>query len=422
MAGTSEVEERADVVIVGAGHAGVQLVSALAKKQFAGSVVMIEAEEGYPYERPPLSKGYFSGEQQLGDILFRSPDYWENSPARLKTGETVTRVSADEHLIETAIGRKLRYGSLVWAAGGNARRLPLPGADLEGVYYVRTRADADALKKRAEKASRAVIIGGGYIGLESAAALREAGLAVTVFEAADRLLARVTSSPVSGFFRNLHVARGVEFRFGQSVTAIVGESALGVTGVRLANEEVLPADLVIIGVGLLPNVDVLATAGCATGNGIIVDEAHRTSLPDIYAIGDCASFANAYFEPGGQCRLESVPNATDHAQILAGVLTGEAPRQRAVPWFWSDQYDIKLKTVGLWSGHDTAVVRGNPDSGAFSVAYVKDGRLIALDAINGTADFAQARLLIERGAPVDQERLADPTIKLKDCTQPRVAA
>lgn len=418
MASTSEVEERADVVIVGAGHAGVQLVSALAKKQFAGSVVMIEAEEGYPYERPPLSKGYFSGEQQLGDILFRSPDYWGNSPARLMTGETVIRVNADEHLVETATGRKLRYESLIWAAGGNARSLPLPGADLAGVYYIRTLADADALKLRAEKSARAVIIGGGYIGLESAAALRKAGLAVTIFEAADRLLARVTSGPVSEFFRKLHVERGVEFRFGQSVAAIIGEGAHGVTGVRLASDEILPADLVIIGVGLLPNVDVLAAAGCATGNGIVVDEVHRTSLPDIYAIGDCASFASA----GGYHRLESVPNATEHAQILAGVLMGEQPRQRAVPWFWSDQYDVKLKTVGLLSGHDAVVVRGNPDSGAFSVAYLRDGRLIALDAINATADFAQARLLIESGAPVDYERLVNPTIKLKDCTTPRVAA
>lgn len=402
---------QADVVIVGAGHAGVQLVSALAKHGYAGSVIVISDEAVLPYERPPLSKGYLKGTESREALELRDARYWTDGPARLLLGTRAQAIEPGARTLHLDDGRQVAYGDLVWAAGGRARRLPIPGAELDGVHYIRTLEDADAILDAARDAKHAAIIGGGYIGLEAAASLRSLGLEVVVLEAAPRLLARVTSEPVSAYFKRLHENNGVEVRLDTVAEAIIGKAGK-VAGVALAGGAHIPTDLVIAGIGLVPCVDVLEAAGCEVADGVVVDAQLRTTLPHVYSIGDCTRWTSAH--AGGPVRIESIPNATEHAQILAATLSGGAPPVPTVPWFWSDQYTVKLKTAGLMAGHDRMLVRGAVEDGAFSVGYLKDGRLVALDAINSTPDFAQAKALIAQGAQIDPDRFRDPGAKLRN--------
>jgi len=314
-----------------------------------------------------------------------------------------------------ADGTAIGYGTLVWAAGGNARRLGCSGHDLVGVHAVRDRADVDRMKSELETANEIVIIGGGYVGLEAAAVLRKKDKHVTVLEAEPRVLARVAGEALSRFFEAEHRAHGVDIRLGAKVVAL-DESEGRVCGVRLASGESIPAELVIVGIGIDAAVEPLVQAGAASDNGVLVDLRGKTSLPDVYAVGDCAAHPNVHAN-GRVVRLESIQNANDQAMVVAKSIVGSlGPEDRydAVPWFWSNQYDLRLQTVGLSQGHDDVVVRGAPESRSFSVVYLRGGRVVALDCVNHTKDYVQGKALIAKGCEVDRARLARPDVTLKE--------
>ncbi|WP_137753212.1 FAD-dependent oxidoreductase [Sphingopyxis sp. L1A2A] len=399
-----------DVVIVGAGHGGAQVAIMLRTQKFAGTIAIIGDEPELPYERPPLSKEYFAGEKEFERIQLRPAKYWDEREVTMLLGQRVVSVDPAGHKVTTEGGETIGYGKLVWATGGSPRMLPIPGGDLAGVQGVRTRADADAMKAASETAGQIVVIGGGYIGLEAAAVLRKAGKKVVLLEALDRVLARVAGTELSRFYEREHRDHGVDLRLGVSVAAIEGEAH--VTGVRLADGEVIAADLVIVGIGIVPAVEPLVAAGAAGGNGVLVDRLCKTSLPDIYAIGDCAAHENDFAE-GACIRLESVQNANDQANVVAKGIVGDEAPYHAIPWFWSNQYDLKLQTAGLSTGHDRAVLRGDPATRSFSVVYLKAGKVIAIDCVNATKDYVQGRMIVTAGLMASAEQLADTEMPLK---------
>jgi 3-phenylpropionate/trans-cinnamate dioxygenase ferredoxin reductase subunit len=404
----------ADIVIVGAGHGGAQAAITLRQNGFAGSIVLVGREPELPYERPPLSKDYLARDKPFERILIRPGNFWVDKQVTLRRGCAVTRVDPQTRDLALSDGTRLRYGTLIWATGGDARRLSCPGADLKGVHAVRTKADADTLMAALDGgARRVVVIGGGYIGLEAAAVLTKLECHVTLLEALPRVLARVAGEPLSRFFEDEHRRHGVDLRLSASVEALVGDEAGHVRAVRLENGEDIPADLVVVGIGIVPAVAPLIAAGAAGGNGVDVDEFCRTSLPDVYAIGDCAAHANAY-AGGAVIRLESVQNAHDMAAVAAKSICGEPIAYDALPWFWSNQYDLKLQTAGLSLGSDDAVVRGDPATRSFSVVYLQSGRIIAVDAVNCTRDYVQGQKLIKARTTLDLDKLADPDCALKD--------
>jgi 3-phenylpropionate/trans-cinnamate dioxygenase ferredoxin reductase component len=401
-----------DVVIVGSGHAGAQAAIALRMAKFAGTIAIVGEEPDLPYERPPLSKEYFAGEKDYDRLLLRPARFWDERGVTMRLGERVDAVDPAAHNVTTSTGATIGYGKLIWAAGGHPRALPLPGGDLPGVQGVRTRADADAMIAAAATARQVVVIGGGYIGLEAAAVLRKAGKPVVLLEALDRVLARVAGEPLSRFFEAEHRAHGVDLRTGVGVAALEGEDH--VTGVRLTDAGLIPADLVIVGIGIIPATQALRAAGAVGENGVLVDAQQRTSLPDIYAVGDCALHANG-FAGGAEIRLESVQNANDQATVAAKHIAGaDDIAYDAVPWFWSNQYDLKLQTVGLSTGYDDCVVRGDPATRSFSVVYLKHGGVIALDCVNATKDYVQGRALVLARARIDSAQLADAGVPLKE--------
>ncbi len=405
-----------DILIVGAGHGGAQAAIALRQRGFAGTLAIVGEEPELPYERPPLSKDYLAGDKPFERIMIRPAAYWAEREVAMLTGMRVNAVDAAAHRVTLSGGETIDYGKLIWATGGHPRRLTLSGHDLVGVHGVRSREDVDRMIGELASTTEVVVIGGGYIGLEAAAVLTKLGKHVTVLEALDRVLARVAGEPLSRFYEAEHRAHGVDVRLGCSVECI--EEADGrATGVRLATGEVLPAQMVIVGIGIIPAVEPLIAAGAAGGNGVAVDEHCRTSLPDIYAIGDCAAHSNA-FADGATIRLESVQNANDQATLVAKAITGEPEAYKAVPWFWSNQYDLRLQTVGLSIGHDDAVVRGDIASRSFSIVYLRQGRVIALDCVNAVKDYVQGRALVVAGAKVDPERLADASVPLKELLAP----
>ena len=400
-----------DVLIVGAGHGGAQAAIALRQGKFEGTVAVIGDEPELPYERPPLSKEYLAGDKSFDRILIRQPAFWEERQVTMLPNRRVVAVDPAAHRVTTADGAEIAYGKLIWATGGHARRLSCQGHDLTGVHTVRTRADADRMIAELPEVTEAVVIGGGFIGLEAAAVLAKFGKKVTLLEALDRVMARVAGPDLSSFYENEHRAHGVDVRLGVAVTAIEGEGK--VTGVRLADGTIVPADLVVVGIGIIPAVEPLIAAGAEGGNGVRVDAQCRTSLPDIFAVGDCALHANR-FADGAAVRLESVQNATDQATVAAKTILGEDVAYEATPWFWSNQYDLKLQTMGLSIGYDQAVVRGDPATRSFSVIHLKQGKVIALDCVNATKDYVQGRKLVEAGAAIDPARLADATVPLKE--------
>ena len=404
--------ERADIVIVGTGHGGAQAAIALRQNGFAGSIAMIGRDSEPPYERPPLSKEYLAGEKPFERICIRPPQFWADKDIALHLRTAVVAVDAAAREIVLSDESRVGYGQLVWAAGGDPRRLSCPGADLAGVHSVRTRADVDRMMAELEAgARRAVVVGGGYIGLEAAAVLRKLGCEVTLVEALPRVLARVAGEELSRFYEEEHRAHGVDVRLEAAVDRIEGDGER-VTGVGLGSGEVIPADLVVVGIGIVPSVGPLIAAGAAGANGVDVDELCRTSLPDIYAIGDCAAHANRY-AAGAVIRLESVQNANDMATTAAKAICGNPQPYDAVPWFWSNQYDLRLQTVGLSIDHDETVLRGDPAERKFSIVYLKEGRVIALDCVNATKDYVQGRKLVEAGTKPEREALADTEISLK---------
>jgi 3-phenylpropionate/trans-cinnamate dioxygenase ferredoxin reductase subunit len=404
--------EQADVVIVGAGHGGAQCAIALRQGGFTGSIALIGREPEPPYERPPLSKEYFAREKTFDRLYIRPPAFWREKDVDLRLDVEVTAVDPAGKRVSLSDGESLGYGKLVWATGGDPRRLACARTDLAGVHAVRTRADCDQLMGEIDGGVKnIVVIGGGYIGLEAAAVLTKLGCRVTLLEALPRVLARVAGPELSAFYEKEHRAHGVDLRTGVTVDCLEGEGR--VTGVRLGDGTVLPADAVIVGIGIVPAVGALIAAGASGGNGVDIDEYCRTSLPDVYAIGDCAAFA-ADYAGGTVMRVESVQNANDQATCVARAILGDEQPYKAFPWFWSNQYDLRLQTAGLSVGYDQTIVRGNPDDRAFSVVYLKAGRVIALDCVNMVKDYVQGRKLVEAGATPDPARLADASVPLKE--------
>ena len=390
------MDERFDVVIVGGGHGGAQTALALRQRKYEGSIAIVGEEPVIPYERPPLSKEYLSGEKTLDRILIRSEEGWAERNVALKLGSRVEAVDPAGHVVRLQDGEAIGYGTLVWAGGGAPRRLTCSGHHLKGVHAVRTLADVDALLKELPDVRQAVVIGGGYIGLEAASALVKFGKSVTLLEAADRVLARVAGEELSRFYEAEHRAHGVDVRLGVSAVCIEEEAGRA-CGVRLEGGEVAPAQMVIVGIGIVPSVAPLLAAGAEGGNGVMVDAFCRTSLPDVYAVGDCAAHANPFAE-GAVVRIESVQNANDQGVTVAKALTGQPEPYRAVPWFWSNQYDLRLQTVGLSTGYDETLVRGDPATKSFSVVYLKQGKVLALDCVNAARDFVQGKPLIGKPA------------------------
>lgn len=403
---------RYDVLIVGGGHAGAQTAIALRQAGYEGSIAIVGDESDPPYERPPLSKEYFTGEKDLDRLLIRPLSFWREREVELLLGRRVVRVDPETSTVELSNGDALGWTRLVWAAGCAPRRLDCDGANLDGVHVLRERADADAILAHLPRVRQAVVVGGGYIGLEAASALTKAGVAVTVLEAQDRVLARVAGEPLSRFYEQRHRDHGVDVRLNASVAAIVGKDGQ-VSGVRTADGASLPAQLVLVGIGVIPAVEPLRAAGVKGDNGVDVDAFCRTSLADIYAVGDCAAHINR-FADGRRIRLESVQNAVDQAAVVARHIMGAAQAYDAVPWFWSNQYDLRLQTVGLHQGHDRIVLRGDPDAGAFSLIYLAGERLLAVDCVNAPKDYMQGRKLVAGPDRFDAERLADPAVSLPD--------
>jgi 3-phenylpropionate/trans-cinnamate dioxygenase ferredoxin reductase component len=400
-----------DVVIVGAGQGGAYAAIQLRQQGFAGSVALIGRESEPPYERPPLSKEYMLGDKAWERLLIRPAEFWAGKDIDLLLGTEVMAVDPEAHQLRLSDGQSGTYRQLIWATGGDPRRLSIPGAELKGVHGVRTRADADAILGELGKVNRVVIVGGGYIGLEAAAVLRKLGKEVTLLEVLPRVLARVAGEELSAFYEAEHRAHGVDLRIETGLDAIEGEGQ--VSGVKLSDGSVVACEMVIVGIGIVPAVGPLIAAGAAGGNGVDVDQFCRTSLPDIYAIGDCAAHANAYAD-GAVIRLESVQNAHDMAAVVAKAICGERQAYDALPWVWSNQYDLKLQTAGLSMGHDSVVVRRGAEGADMAVVYLKHGCIVAVDAVNRTRDYVQAQKLIKARTVMDAGKLADPEVALKD--------
>ncbi len=415
IAAFASMTERYDVVIVGAGHGGAQVAIALRQAQFRGTIALIGAEQELPYERPPLSKEFLCGDRPFERMLIRPAEFWQAQRIQMICGRSAIAVDAAAHRVTLADGESIEYGRLIWAAGGSPRQLTCAGTNLAGVHTVRTRADVERIRNELSTVTHVVVVGGGFIGLEAAATLHKLGKNVTVLEAQDRVLARVAAEPLSRFYEAEHRSRGVDVRLGVNVDRIEGDNGR-VTGVRLLDGKTLPAQMVIVGIGITPAVAPLIAAGARGGNGAAIDANCRTNLPDVFALGDCALHESA-FADGARVRIESVQNALDHAAIISRHFSGAPPASSGVPWFWSNQYDLRLQTIGLSVGHDDLVLRGEPTSKRFSLVYLKAGRVVALDCINAAADYMQGRALIMARACIDRVRLADPAIPLKTLIQ-----
>ena len=398
------------IVVAGAGQAAAQLVDSLRREGFTGPLIVVGDEPYLPYQRPPLSKKFLAGELALERLLIRPASFYHQNQAELRTGVRVTAIDRARRFVTLDDGTRLEYAQLVLATGSRVRKLTVPGSDLEGIHYLRSIADVERLRAAAQPGRRLVVIGAGYIGLEVAATCRQLGLDVTVVEALPRVMSRVVAPVVSQFFAAQHAAHGVKILCGVGVQAL--EGTRGVEAVALADGTRLAADLVVVGIGILPVTDLAEGAGLACDNGIAADEYCRTSDPGIFAFGDCASFPIRRY--GRRVRLESVDNAFEQAKTAAAAIVGKPVAHDKVPWFWSDQYELKLLIVGLAEGHDQLVLRGDPGSKSFSLCYLKNRELIALDAINQPKDYMAARKVIADRVQLDPSKLADPAIALKD--------
>ncbi|HET9637572.1 MAG TPA: FAD-dependent oxidoreductase [Allosphingosinicella sp.] len=400
-----------DIIIVGAGHAGAQAAIQLRQLGFEGSIGLIGAEAEPPYERPPLSKEYLAGEKDFERMLVRPEAFWAERGVELVLGTRIAAIDAAAKRLTAADGASFGYGALIWAAGGAPRRLGCEGGDLAGVHVIRRKADVDAIRAELDSVRRVAVVGGGYIGLEAAAVLRKLGKEVVLLEALDRVLARVAGPEISDFYAAEHRAHGVDVRLGAGVASIVGDGGR-VAAVRLQDGQTLEAGMAIVGIGVDAAVAPLLAAGAAGTNGVEVDAFCRTSLPEIFAIGDCAAHENR-FAGGLRIRLESVQNAHDQAAAAAKAIVGVPHPYDSIPWFWSNQYDLRLQTVGLSVGHDSTLLRGRPEERSFSVLYLLEGRVIALDCVNATRDYVQGRKLVLDQRVIEPGRLADTAVPLK---------
>ncbi|SIO65806.1 3-phenylpropionate/trans-cinnamate dioxygenase ferredoxin reductase subunit [Bradyrhizobium erythrophlei] len=397
------------VLIVGAGHAGFQLAASLRQHGFGERVALINDEGHLPYQRPPLSKAYLKGEGRPDSLMFRPDKFYHDQNIDLISDRAASIDRTGRKLL-LASGASLDYWHLVLATGARNRLLDIPNANLEAVRYLRILDESEALRQRISSGQRVVVIGAGFIGLEFAATARAKGLEVDVIELGTRVMARAVTAEISEFFQQRHTAAGIRIHLGVQVTSIEGDGGK-VTGVSLSDGRHIPADLIVVGVGVLPNVELAAEAGLPVASGIIVDEHLLTADPNISAIGDCALYASPRF--GASLRLESVQNATDHARCVAARLTGDARAYDGLPWFWSDQGPDKLQIAGLTTGYDRVVVRGDRAQGAFSAFCYKSGQLVGIESVNRAGDHMFGRRLLAANGSITPEQAADTGFDLK---------
>ena len=410
------------VLVLGTGQAGFQVAASLREEGYDGRVVLVGDEPGLPYQRPPLSKAYLTGKADAVGVRLRPDKFFADHRLELRAGERAVRIDRAGRRVVLASGEALPYDHLVLALGARNRALPVPGAEFDGVVQLRTLGDAEGLRRRLEGTREAVVVGAGFIGLEFAAVAAARGVAVTVVEAADRPMACSLSPEMSAFFRNAHERQDVRFVFGATVVRVLGANGRA-TGVETADGRRFPADLVLVGIGVVPNAELAAEAGLAVADGIVVDERLATGDPAISAIGDCARHPCRFAAGGGPVRIESVQNAVDQARCVAARLAGRSTEPYgAVPWFWSDQGALKLQIAGLATLHDRAVARGDPAQGAFSVFCFRGGRLVGVESANRPLDHVLARKLLANGTDLSPERAADPLFDLKaHAAAPRAA-
>jgi 3-phenylpropionate/trans-cinnamate dioxygenase ferredoxin reductase subunit len=395
------------VIIIGGGQAGGVAAASLREQAYPGDITLLTDEPRLPYQRPPLSKNYLAGQMSAQQVLLKTEAFYAEKSIGVRTDTRVRSIDRARCCVRLSDGRELEYEALLLATGARPRTIELPGASLAGVFYLRTLADVDAIRARMAADKRLVIIGGGYIGLEVAAIARQAGLKVTVLEGAERILGRVTGETIADFVAQAHRSRGVDIQCGIRVQGFNGANQI--ESVACAHAQ-FPADLVVVGIGVLPNSELAAEAGLATDNGIVVDEYCRTQDPRIFAAGDCTNHPNGLL--GRRVRLESVQNAVDQARAAAANICGTAKTYRELPWFWSNQYDLRVQMAGLSQGHDRTLLRGDTAQTSFSVLYLRAGALIAADTVNAPREHLALRKLIAHGAPVDAATLTDPSVPL----------
>ncbi|SLN62982.1 NAD(P)/FAD-dependent oxidoreductase [Oceanibacterium hippocampi] len=404
------IEAERGVVVVGAGQAGYQVADSLRREGFDGPVALVGEEPHLPYQRPPLSKSYMLGDLARERLSFRNEDYYGKHNIALRLGTRVTAIERSSRQVRLVDGTTLPYSHLVLATGARVRRLPVPGADLAGVFDLRSLDDSDRIKAALARAADVVVIGAGFIGLEFAAAAAKLGKRVRVLEALPRVMARVLSPELSDFFTALHRGHGVDIACGMAVNAITGESG-AVSAVACADGSSHKAELVLVGIGVVPETALAEAAGLTIDNGIVVDGHGRTSDPAILAAGDCAAVEHPF--TGRRIRLESVQNAADLGRTVAATIAGHDRPYVTVPWFWSDQYDVKLQMVGLQDGCDRTVLRGDPALGKFSLFHFRGTELRAIDSVNRAGDHLQGRKLLAAGVSPTPDQAADPDFPLK---------
>ena len=397
---------KSGVVIIGAGQASAVAAATLRKEKYTGTIRILGDESQPAYDRPPLSKYYLAGEMELPKLLIRPAEFYADNDIDLHTNTRVASIDAEAKQVVTATDEVFDYDKLVIATGSRARRLNLSGSDLEGIFYLRTLEDVDLIRQAMGSGKKLCVIGGGYVGLEVAAVASVAGLDVTVIETQDRILQRVTTPEMSDYYHNLHVERGVNIMLNKAVTGFDGAGSVSKV---LCGDDSVDADLVIIGVGIVPNIEIAENAGIDCDNGILVDDHGQTSNPDIYAAGDCTNHPNRLL--GRRLRLESVPNAIEQARVACINLLGGDLEYASIPWFWSDQYELKLQMVGFSSDGEESVVRGDKSTNSFAVFHLKDGCVVAVDAVNSSKAFMLGKRLY--GKSVDAALLADESIELK---------
>lgn len=399
-------------VIIGASHAAAQLSVSLRQEGWEGDIVMIGDEPHLPYHRPPLSKTFLSGDKAIQDLLIRPATFYEKQKIEFLYGHVLS-IDRERKILVLSDGSQISYDKLAICTGARVRKLDIDGSELKGIYYVRNAEDIEAIQQHIKSAKQAVMIGGGYIGLETAASLRKQGIQVSLLETAPRILQRVTAPELSTFYRKLHEAQGVRIYHEMTVQRIVGTTQ--VEGVLCADSTTISADLVIVGIGVQPNIEIAQVAGIQVDNGIVIDAYGQTNDPDVVAAGDCTSHFNPYYQR--HLRLESVPNANEQAKVAAATLCGKSKPYDALPWFWSDQYDIKLQIAGLNEGYDQLIIRGDiHNSTSFAAFYLKDKKLIAADCINRPLEFMISKKMINENIQIDSSKLADESVDMKDLT------
>lgn len=413
MSHSSQLSAASSIAIIGGGQAGGEVATLLRQNRFEGRIVLFGEEEHLPYQRPPLSKSYLAGEIDADALIYKAAVAYERANVEMRLGLRVDRIDRGGKRLLLSGGEAFDYDKLVIATGGRARELGVAGAHLANIFYLRNIADVEALRPHLRAGRRLVIVGGGYVGLEVAAVAIKRGLEVTVLEGAQRVLARVTAPELSAFYERVHREAGVVIRTGVTVSGFApGSDGAGVGAVHCGEDLSIAADCVVIGIGLVPNTELAEQAELTIDEGILVDDFCRTNDPDIFAIGDCSAHAHHGFLRR-KVRLESVPNALEQARCVAATLTGKPRPPAAAPWFWSDQYELKLQMVGLSEGYEHLVTRGATDSSSFIAFYLKEGKVIAADAVNRPAEFMAAKRLVGERMSAPLDALADESVSLK---------